>query len=64
MKGKSVQPPANTKTSQSSLKNSNVKAKKEVPTAWKDRVSPEDYEHLRDVFLVFDEDGSGTIDPQ
>jgi Ca2+-binding EF-hand superfamily protein len=38
--------------------------KKEVPTAWRDRISPEDYEQLRDVFLIFDEDGSGTIDPQ
>jgi Ca2+-binding EF-hand superfamily protein len=46
------------------LKGSNQKAKKEVPTAWRDRIAPEDYEQLRDVFLVFDEDGSGIIDPQ
>ena len=37
--------------------------KKPVPVSWKDRVSPEDYESLRDTFLIFDEDGSGKIDP-
>lgn len=52
-------------TTSSNVKNSQAKTgKKEVPTAWRDRISPEDYEHLRDVFLIFDEDGSGTIDPQ
>jgi Ca2+-binding EF-hand superfamily protein len=64
MKGKTPVPPPTTRTSQSSIKGSNTKAKKEVPTAWRDRISPEDYESLRDVFLLFDEDGSGTIDPQ
>ncbi len=55
---------ASVKTSSVNLKGSNVKVKKEVPTAWRDRISPEDYEQLRDVFLLFDEDGSGIIDPQ
>jgi Ca2+-binding EF-hand superfamily protein len=55
---------ASVKTSAVNLKASNAKVKKEVPTAWKDRVSHEDYEQLRDVFLLFDEDGSGIIDPQ
>lgn len=49
------------------LLNGPVKGKKEtkkpVPTAWKDRISHEDYESLRDTFLIFDEDGSGKIDP-
>lgn len=30
---------------------------------WKDRILPEDYEELKNTFEVFDEDGSGTIDP-
>jgi Ca2+-binding EF-hand superfamily protein len=55
---------ASVKTSSVNVKASNTKPKKEVPTAWKDRVNHEDYEHLRDVFLLFDEDGSGIIDPQ
>jgi len=42
----------------------NKNVKKDVPVAWKDRISPQDYEQLRDVFLTFDDDGSGTIDPQ
>ncbi len=54
MKGKTPNSPATQKAS-------NLK---KVPTAWRERVNPEDYEHLRDVFLLFDEDGSGTIDPQ
>lgn len=37
--------------------------KKPVPVAWRDRLSPADYEGLRDTFLIFDEDGSGKIDP-
>ena len=32
-------------------------------TGWKDRLSEEDYNELRETFLVFDEDNSGTIDP-
>ena len=35
---------------------------KPVPTNWKDRLDPVDYEELRTTFEVFDEDGSGTID--
>jgi len=64
MKNKNTPVPATTKQSQPNLKNSGSKAKKEAPTAWIDRVNSEDYEQLRDVFLVFDVDGSGTIDPQ
>ncbi len=36
---------------------------KVVPTSWKDRLLPQDYEDLKTTFEVFDEDGSGTIDP-
>ncbi len=32
-------------------------------TSWKDRLSEEDYNELRDTFNVFDEDNSGSIDP-
>lgn len=39
------------------------KVSKPVPTAWKDRLLAEDYEDLKQTFEVFDEDGSGTIDP-
>ena len=39
------------------------KVAKPALVAWKDRLDPEDYEDLRQTFLVFDEDGSGTIDP-
>ncbi len=35
---------------------------KPVPTNWKDRLDPVDYEELRATFEVFDEDGSGSID--
>lgn len=38
-------------------------AKPTVPVSWKDRLLPEDYEDLKSTFEVFDEDGSGTIDP-
>jgi Ca2+-binding EF-hand superfamily protein len=34
-----------------------------APSNWKDRIQPEDYEELKNTFDVFDEDGSGTIDP-
>ncbi len=34
-----------------------------APTTWKDRLSAEDYEELVHTFQIFDEDGSGTIDP-
>lgn len=40
------------------------KTTKKAPTEWRERISPESYEQLRDTFLIFDEDGSGTIDPQ
>jgi Ca2+-binding EF-hand superfamily protein len=40
-----------------------AKTAKPVPTAWKDRLTAEDYEELVHTFEVFDEDGSGTIDP-
>lgn len=54
-----------TKTVTSSLKISATKPqKKEVPTQWKDRISSEEYEQLRDTFHIFDEDGSGSVDPQ
>ena len=33
------------------------------PTSWKDRLTEEDYNELRDTFAVFDEDNSGSIDP-
>jgi len=32
-------------------------------TSWRDRILPEDYDELKNTFDVFDEDGSGTIDP-
>ncbi len=35
-----------------------------APTAWKDRLAAEDYEELKTTFEVFDEDGSGSIDPE
>lgn len=41
---------------------SSSKATKPVPTNWKDRLDPVDYEELKTTFEVFDEDGSGTID--
>ena len=64
MKPRTSNSQSNVKTSTTGISGSNAKIKKVVPTAWKDRISPEEYEHLRDVFVVFDEDGSGTIDPQ
>ena len=39
------------------------KSSKPAPTAWKDRLTGEDYDELVNTFQVFDEDGSGTIDP-
>lgn len=41
-----------------------AKANTPAPTAWKDRLDPEDYEELKTTFEVFDEDGSGSIDPE
>lgn len=40
-----------------------VAPSKPSSTAWKDRITVEDYEELKQTFDVFDEDGSGTIDP-
>ena len=40
-----------------------AKTAKPVPTQWKDRLTAEDYQELVHTFEVFDEDGSGTIDP-
>jgi Ca2+-binding EF-hand superfamily protein len=31
--------------------------------SWKDRLNAEDYDELKQTFDVFDEDGSGSIDP-
>ncbi len=42
---------------------SSGKASKPAPTAWKDRLNAEDWDELKQTFEVFDEDGSGTIDP-
>jgi Ca2+-binding EF-hand superfamily protein len=39
------------------------KVVKPVPTAWKERLNAEDWDELKNTFDVFDEDGSGTIDP-
>jgi Ca2+-binding EF-hand superfamily protein len=39
------------------------KTPKPTPTAWKDRLNPDDYEDLKNTFEIFDEDHSGTIDP-
>lgn len=38
-------------------------AKPAAQVSWKDRLTTEDYEDLKSTFEVFDEDGSGTIDP-
>jgi centrin-1 len=43
---------------------SSGKASKPVPTQWKDRLAAEDYDELKQTFEVFDEDGSGSIDPE
>lgn len=48
------------------MSRSQVKAPAPAPTkvtSWKDRLTEEDYNELRDTFNVFDEDGSGSIDP-
>lgn len=38
-------------------------AKQPAQLSWKDRLTAEDYEELKQTFEVFDEDGSGSIDP-
>ncbi len=48
------------------MSRSQVKAPATAPTkatSWKDRLTQEDYNELRETFNVFDEDGSGSIDP-
>jgi len=37
---------------------------KNAALSWKDRLHPEDYESLRATFDLFDQDRSGTIDPE
>ena len=32
-------------------------------TSWKDRISQNDYDSLKETFDLFDEDHGGTIDP-
>ena len=44
------------------MKGSKAVAKK-TSTSWKDRISQNDYESLKETFDLFDEDGGGTIDP-
>ena len=46
-----------------SVNKSRTSKNKKAPTEWRERISAENYELLRDTFLVFDEDGSGEIDP-
>jgi Ca2+-binding EF-hand superfamily protein len=42
-----------------------AQAAKPAPSAsWKDRITAEDFEELKNTFDIFDEDGSGTIDPE
>ena len=36
---------------------------KAVSGSWKDRISQQDYEELKNTFDLFDEDHGGTIDP-
>jgi Ca2+-binding EF-hand superfamily protein len=37
---------------------------KTQPLTWKEKLQPEEYEQLRNVFDLFDEDHSGIIDPE
>jgi len=39
------------------------KVAKPALVSWKDRLTAEDYEELKQTFDIFDEDASGTIDP-
>ena len=50
--GKAVQPPHQV------LKGSSAKL------SWKEKLFPEEYEQLKQVFHIFDEDNSGYIDPE
>lgn len=38
-------------------------AKPAAQLSWKDRLTAEDYDELKQTFDIFDEDGSGSIDP-
>jgi Ca2+-binding EF-hand superfamily protein len=38
--------------------------KQPAQQGWKDKLYPEDYEHLKTTFETFDEDHSGLIDPE
>ena len=42
-----------------------LKSNKKVSksTAWKDRISEHDYQQLKNTFDLFDEEGTGEIDP-
>lgn len=51
------------RASQAKPATSSVKVAPKALTSWKDRITAEDYEELKNTFDVFDEDGSGTIDP-
>jgi Ca2+-binding EF-hand superfamily protein len=53
-----IAPPSNVKAPTNSGKIS-----KPVSSQWKDRLDAVDYDELKQTFDVFDEDGSGTIDP-
>lgn len=53
---RATKPVANTKPTPS--------AGKTAPLSWKEKLLPEEYEQLRNVFDLFDEDHSGTIDPE
>ena len=35
-----------------------------APHTWKEKIHPEDYENLKNTFDLFDEDHSGSIDPE
>jgi Ca2+-binding EF-hand superfamily protein len=39
-------------------------ASKNQVLGWKDKLLPEEYEQLKNVFELFDEDHSGVIDPE
>ena len=41
-----------------------VAATKNAALSWKERLHPEEYEQLKNTFNLFDQDNSGTIDPQ
>jgi calmodulin len=45
-------------------KSVNPNAVKTGNLTWKERIHPEEYENLQKTFRIFDEDNSGTIDPE